>query len=228
MGTTKAVLSESSDDSNQALSMVILTSALGTGLILGPAVSGAISDPIGQYNLTITSRLWLIYVNSWYGICYADPAIHYFLTTFPYSLPCIVSMLLYIMSAIVVFIWLPETLGKKYKYYRWYCTDLIVSFLYRASKSHRSENSMSNSLVATEKKDGFNGEAVPQEDTELLIGCDEAEKNLLEEEEMEQEWNSRSWIKRHACCCITSLRKRVQKLRKGIVKSLKDLVYFMR
>ena len=42
VGTTKAVLSESSDDSNQALSMVILTSALGTGLILGPAVSGAI------------------------------------------------------------------------------------------------------------------------------------------------------------------------------------------
>ena len=49
VGTTKAVLSESSDDSNQALSMAILTSALGTGLILGPAVSGAISDPIGQY-----------------------------------------------------------------------------------------------------------------------------------------------------------------------------------
>ena len=163
VGTTKAVLSESSDDSNQALSMAILTSALGTGLILGPAVSGAISDPIGQYNLTITSRLWLIYVNSWYGICYADPAVHYFLTTFPYSLPCIVSMLLYIMSAVVVFIWLPETLGKKYKYYRWYCADLIVSFLFRASKSHRSENSMSNSVVATEKKDGFNGEAVPQE-----------------------------------------------------------------
>ena len=63
VGTTKAVLSESSDNSNQALSMAILISAYGTGLILGPAVAGAIADPIGQYNLTITSRLWLNYTN---------------------------------------------------------------------------------------------------------------------------------------------------------------------
>ena len=63
VGTAKAVLSESSDDSNQAISMAILTSALGTGLVLGPAVAGAIADPIGQYNLTITSRLWLNYTH---------------------------------------------------------------------------------------------------------------------------------------------------------------------
>ena len=65
-------------------------------------------------------------------------------------------------------------------------------------------------------------------DTELLIGCEEAEENLIEEEEIEQNRNSRSWIKRHVCCCTTSPRKRLQELRKGIVKSLKDLVFFMR
>ena len=54
MTTVKAVISESSDDSNQALGMTVITSAYGTGLILGPAVAGAIADPIGQYNLTIT------------------------------------------------------------------------------------------------------------------------------------------------------------------------------
>ena len=65
-------------------------------------------------------------------------------------------------------------------------------------------------------------------DTESLIGCEEAEENLLKEEEVEQERNSRSWIKRCACCCTTSPRKRLQELRKGIVKSLKELVFFMR
>ena len=65
-------------------------------------------------------------------------------------------------------------------------------------------------------------------DTESLIGCDEAEKNLLEEEEEEEmEKKTRSRVKRHACC-TTSPRKRLQELRKGIVESLKDLVYFMR
>ena len=60
-------------------------------------------------------------------------------------------------------------------------------------------------------------------DTESLIGCDEAEKNLLEEEEEEEmEKKTRSRVKRHACC-TTSPRKRE---RKGIVESLKDLVYF--
>ena len=72
----------------------------------------------------------------------------------------------------------------------------------------------------------------PLTDTESAKACDEAEENLLEEEEeeveIEQERNSRSWIKRCACCCTTSPRKRLQELRKGIVKSLKDLVFFMR
>ena len=44
--------------------MALLTSAYGTGLIIGPAVSGVIADPIGQYNLTIESEsiLWLSYM----------------------------------------------------------------------------------------------------------------------------------------------------------------------
>ena len=54
VSTVKAVLSESSNNGNQALGMTIITSAYGTGLVLGPAVASAIADPIGQYNLTIT------------------------------------------------------------------------------------------------------------------------------------------------------------------------------
>ena len=60
VGTSKAVLSESSDDSSHAVSMAIITSAISTGVVLGPAVASVMADPVGQYNLTISSRSWLI------------------------------------------------------------------------------------------------------------------------------------------------------------------------
>ena len=57
IGTIKAVISEVSDDSNQALGIAMIGLAWGVGIIIGPAVSGALSDPIGQYNLTVKSKL---------------------------------------------------------------------------------------------------------------------------------------------------------------------------
>ena len=56
IGTAKAVISEASDDSNQAFGIAIVACAWGVGLVLGSAVSGAVADPIGQYNLTISSK----------------------------------------------------------------------------------------------------------------------------------------------------------------------------
>ena len=50
------MLSEVSDNSNQAFGLALLGTAWGTGYIVGPAISGALADPIGQYNLTITSK----------------------------------------------------------------------------------------------------------------------------------------------------------------------------
>ena len=43
VGTLKASLSESSDNTNQAFGMTVLTSAFGTGLVIGPALSSAIA-----------------------------------------------------------------------------------------------------------------------------------------------------------------------------------------
>ena len=56
-GVCKAVVSEVSDNSNQAFGVAMLGTSWGLGVILGPAVSGAISDPIGQYNLTIEREM---------------------------------------------------------------------------------------------------------------------------------------------------------------------------
>ena len=51
----KAVISEASDDSNQAMGMTVVGAAWGIGYIVGPAMSGALADPIGQYNITSKS-----------------------------------------------------------------------------------------------------------------------------------------------------------------------------
>ena len=59
--TVKAVVSESSDDSNQAFGVSILTTALTLGYIIGPAVSGVIADPVQEYNITSSKpSLYLI------------------------------------------------------------------------------------------------------------------------------------------------------------------------
>ena len=52
----KAMISEASDDRFQAFGLSIIGASWSLGFILGPAVSGAIADPVGQYNLTISSR----------------------------------------------------------------------------------------------------------------------------------------------------------------------------
>ena len=60
VGTVKAIVSESSKDSNQSLGMAIIAAAWCLGLVVGPAVAGATADPIGQYNLTISGAYKII------------------------------------------------------------------------------------------------------------------------------------------------------------------------
>lgn len=54
VGNTKAAVSIHCNNKYQALGMSIVSSSYGFGIIIGPAISGAVSDPIGQYNLNIT------------------------------------------------------------------------------------------------------------------------------------------------------------------------------
>ena len=56
VGTAKAVLSESSNDQNQAFGMSLLACSWGLGLIIGPALSGISADPLGQYNISLSSK----------------------------------------------------------------------------------------------------------------------------------------------------------------------------
>ena len=57
LSTISTVLAESSTDKNRAFGMSLLTVGWAVGMIIGPAVSGVLADPIGQYNLTISSKL---------------------------------------------------------------------------------------------------------------------------------------------------------------------------
>ena len=55
--TVKAVVSESSDDKNQAFGISVLATAVTMGYIVGPAVSGVIADPVQEYNITSSKCL---------------------------------------------------------------------------------------------------------------------------------------------------------------------------
>lgn len=49
------MLCEVTTNKTQPLGLALMASSFGIGIIIGPAVSGAIADPINQYNLTINS-----------------------------------------------------------------------------------------------------------------------------------------------------------------------------
>ena len=54
--TVRAVISESSNDANQAFGFSIITFSWLLAVVVSSAVSGVTADPIGQYNLTLPSR----------------------------------------------------------------------------------------------------------------------------------------------------------------------------
>eukprot|EP00731_Ephydatia_muelleri_P025353 Em0017g436a len=98
IGTGKAVLSESSNDENQAFGMSLLACSWGLGLVIGPALSGISADPLGQYNISL-----------------GNDSSRSFLTSFPYSPPCLINGLICFAASGVVLWLLPETLDKKTK-----------------------------------------------------------------------------------------------------------------
>ena len=113
--TTKVSLSEVSDDSSQAFGLTILGAAWGAGYILGPAISGAIADPVGQYNITITSTLLCREPFQTLIVLYfsLDAFLRGYFDRFPYSLPSIFSLILFVFSIGGTICFLPETLGLK-------------------------------------------------------------------------------------------------------------------
>eukprot|EP00731_Ephydatia_muelleri_P025369 Em0017g452a len=91
----RAVISESSTNTNQAFGFSVLSFSWMTAAVFAPLFSGLSADPIGQYNLTLSNGTLKTY-----------------LTTFPYALPFILNMLVCIAGALAVIFVLPETLHK--------------------------------------------------------------------------------------------------------------------
>eukprot|EP01137_Pigoraptor_chileana_P005423 Opistho-2@48465 len=90
IGACKAIISEISDETNQAQGMSIVGTAWGIGLIMGPAVGGILSEPALKHPHIFSA-------NSLFG-------------KFPYLLPCLFSVGLSLIALVLVVLYLPETL----------------------------------------------------------------------------------------------------------------------
>ncbi|XP_062505370.1 uncharacterized protein LOC134182061 [Corticium candelabrum] len=101
VGTAKAVVSDVSDDSNQSKHMVVMTLAFSAGMTVGPALGGALAEPVRQYPGTFED---------------GDGTIREFLERFPYFLPCFVIAILSGTATLIVYCKLPETSHKKSVY----------------------------------------------------------------------------------------------------------------
>ena len=47
-------MSANCDNKNQAFGLALLASSFGVGIVIGPAISAATTDPIEQYHLNIS------------------------------------------------------------------------------------------------------------------------------------------------------------------------------
>jgi MFS family permease len=97
IGTAKAALSASSTDKTQAFGLSVLSTSFTIGLVIGPAISGAIADPINQYNISLIN---------------GSSADIYF-NLFPYSFTGIANCLVCVIAAVLTFFLLPEIRKKK-------------------------------------------------------------------------------------------------------------------
>ncbi|XP_065902788.1 uncharacterized protein [Dysidea avara] len=120
VGNCRAIVYEHSDDVNKGFGMSLISTAFNSALVLGPAASGVLADPLGQYNLPPNS----------------------FLEKFPYCLPSMFAALLCLIGVIVTGCFLPdkpECTGKE-------CTsnsqtddnDSIISMMDTIIDSHYS------------------------------------------------------------------------------------------
>ena len=69
VGTVKTVISESSNDSNQAFGITLISAGWVFGLITGSAVSGVVADPVHQYNISSSEGLITLMCTCTYVLC---------------------------------------------------------------------------------------------------------------------------------------------------------------
>lgn len=90
IGTTKAVLGDVSDDSNQAIGLAVLSVGWGSGILLGPSIGGYLSEPVKKYPVFAATELKLF-------------------ESYPYLLPNLMSSLACFLMFTISLSFLPET-----------------------------------------------------------------------------------------------------------------------
>jgi len=90
IGTTKAILGDVSDDSNQGVGCALLSAGWGFGLLVGPAIGGYLSEPTKKYPFFSCEELQLF-------------------DQFPYLLPNLLSAIACVGSFLIALLFLDET-----------------------------------------------------------------------------------------------------------------------
>lgn len=132
------MLADASGSINLALGMSVIACGHGLGFLIGPAVSGALADPINQYNLNITNR-----------------AVEDFLTRFPFALPCLLHSALLLLYATVVFCLLEESLGTNLQHIsgkKETAEHLLSDATVASLKERRTDYSLNDTLPASDSK----------------------------------------------------------------------------
>lgn len=129
------MLGEASADSNRAFGMSLLAFGWGLGLIFGSTIAGFTSDPLNQYNISVSSQCSLHLFVMIVAVSCTDDIVREGLLRFPFFPPFLILSLMCLFSALLAMVWLPETLKKRFNNSTILhtCTCIVTSYTVRST-----------------------------------------------------------------------------------------------
>ncbi|XP_078363022.1 uncharacterized protein LOC144647143 isoform X2 [Oculina patagonica] len=149
VGTCKAIASEVSDDTNQALAMSVLLTAWNMGLIIGPAIGGYLAEPVQKYSNVFTE-------GSFFG-------------KFAFFLPCLFNCLILLISVVLAYFHLPETLVKSKNETAASETGELALQSTPSSSENQDDSNKERLLEDAEKSCSENSVSQEKEDLEIFV-----------------------------------------------------------
>jgi MFS family permease len=159
-GISKAIVSETArgDDNLETRGMSLTMGMWGWGFLLGPAISGFLSDPIRQYpHLPIWEH---------------EGSFYTFMKAYPFCLPNAISVILCTIALFVVEIWVPETLPiacrRNPKLMFSDACDWLKGILSRSGLFRLGDKNVTRRGALNRPDEGEQSQQVEEDDTDVL------------------------------------------------------------
>ncbi|KAJ7387199.1 hypothetical protein OS493_004169 [Desmophyllum pertusum] len=180
VGTAKAIASEASDDTNQAIAVSVILTAWNFGLVIGPAIGGYLAEPAQKYpNVFQKGSIF---------------------DKFAFFLPCLFNCVVLLISIVLAYFYLPETLVKSESEPSTSSEQGELALQSTASSENQDDSNKQRLLVVDSGKSSTESSS-SHETEEVEIFISDADDKAADDGK--NCCSCKSWqlcISRHGCC----------------------------